>query len=218
MFDCKAIIVNNYNSQLVDMKRAVLALTAILVIVFLAQMWTVEANPYPFMWGPHVGIISPQQFIVNNHKYQTIYQTSSIPIQIQINTPIDYPKIVKVYYILDYNHSLNENPQKVLTISSPQTSTYRGEGSTQYWATGTLKNLSNGTHALDVYALDADGGTAKSGTDNFKVNATSITSEQPFISSNTTIVLVISTIAIVIGAGLAVFAYKRRKKVRESHY
>lgn len=215
MFDCKAIIVNNNNRYLVDMRRVILALTAVLVIVTLAQMWTVEANPYPFMWGPHVGIISPQQFNKNN--YQTIYQTSSIPIQIQINTPIDYPKIVKVYYILDYNHSLNENPQKVLTISNPQSSTYSGVGSTLYWATGTLKNLSNGTHTIDVWALNAEGETPKSGTITFLVNATSIAkSEQPLIS-NLTIALVISTFAIVIGASLAVLAYKRRKKVRDSH-
>lgn len=185
------------------------------MIIFLMQpipqVTVVDANP--FMFGPHIGIISPQQFILNNHKYQTVYQTSSIPIEIQINTPIDYPKIVKVYYVLDYNHSLNENPQKLLTISSPQTSTYSGAGSTLYWATGKLKNLSNGTHTLDIYALDADGGTAKSGTDNFKVNATSIASEQPFAASNLTIALVIVTIATITGATLTVFAYKRRKKV-----
>jgi hypothetical protein len=188
-------------------------LTTLLVIIFLIQPLTqvivVEANP--FMFGPHIGIVSPQQFVEWNHKYQTIYQTTNIPIQIQINTPLDYPKIIKVYYILDYNHSLNNNPQKTLTISNPQTSTYSGVGSTLYWATGTLKNLSNGTHTVDVWALDAEGHTAKSGTNNFLVNATSIASEQPFAASNLTIALVISIIVIVIGAGLAVFAYKKRK-------
>jgi hypothetical protein len=192
-----------------DVRRAVSALTAVLVIVTLAQILAVEANP--FMFGPHIGIASPQQFKKNN--YQTIYQTTTIPIQIQINTPLDYPEIVKVYYILDFNHSLDNNPQKALTISSPQTSTYSGAGSTLYWATGTLENLSNGTHWIDVWALNAEGETPKSGTITFQVNATSIAkSEQPLIS-NLTIALVISTIAIVIGASLAVLAYKRRKKV-----
>ena len=199
---------------MIKKSRAIFALTTVLVIVTLTQILAVEANP--FMFGPHIGITSPQQFKKNN--YQTIYQTTTIPIQIQINTPLDYPKIVKVYYILDFNHSLDNNPQKALTISSPQTSTYSGAGSTLYWATGTLKNLSNGTHWIDVYALTAEGETPKSGTITFQVNATSIAkSEQPFISSNLTIALVISTIAIVIGASLAVLAYKRRKKVRDSH-
>jgi hypothetical protein len=191
------------------MRRAIFALTTVLVIVTLAQSIAVEANP--FMFGPHIGITSPQQFKKNN--YQTIYQTTTIPIQIKINTPLDYPEIVKVYYILDFNHSLDNNPQKALTISSPQTSTYSGAGSTLYWATGTLENLSNGTHWIDVWALNAEGETHKSGTITFQVNATSIAnSEQPFAGSNLIIALVISTIAIVIGASLAVFAYKKRKK------
>jgi hypothetical protein len=194
-----------------DVRRAVSALTAVLVIVTLAQILAVEANP--FMFGPHLGITSPQQFKKNN--YQTIYQTTTIPIQIQINTPLDYPKIVKVYYILDLNYSLDNNPQKALTISSPQTSTYSGAGSTLYLATGTLENLSNGTHWIDVWALNAEGETPKSGTITFQVNATSIAkSEQPLIS-NLTIALVISTNAIVIGASLAVLAYERRNKVSD---
>ena len=192
--------------------RAIFALTAVLVIVTLAQILAVEANP--FMFGPHIGITSPQQFKKNN--YQTIYQTTTIPIQISINTPLDYPKIVKVYYIIDLNYSRDNNPQKALTISSPQTSTYSGTGSTLYWATGTLKNLSNGTHTLDVYTLNAEGKTSSSGTRTFMVNATSSSNrEQLFASSNITIALLIATTAI--GASLAVLAYKRRKKVRDSH-
>jgi hypothetical protein len=180
----------------------------------LAQMGVVLANP--FMFGPHIGIASPQQFEKNN--YQTIYQTTSIPIQIPINTPLDYPKIVKVYYILDLNYSLDKNPQKALTISSPQTSTYSGVGSTLYWATGTLKNLSNGTHTLDVYALNAEGKPSKSGTRTFMVNATSSSNtEQPLALSNLTIALVIAIIAIITGASLAVIAYNRRKKVSDSY-
>ena len=193
------------------MKRVVLA-TAILMVVFLAvslaQMGAVEANPFMNFGIPHVGIVSPQQYKTNN--YQTIYQTATIPIQIQINTPLDYPKIIKVYYILDLNYSLSDNPQKTLTLSSPQTSTYQGGGSTLYWATGTLKNLSNGTHTLDVYVEAVEGGT-KSGTRNFLVNTTSTysiaNSEEP---SNFEIALVI-VITAIIGTVAAVILLNRRR-------
>jgi hypothetical protein len=198
------------------MRKAVYVITTLLVLSALLSsiqpIQVVQANP--FMFGPHIGIVSPQQFVEWNHKYQTIYQTTSIPIQIQINTPLDYPKIIKVYYVLDYNHSLNNNPQKTLTISNPQTSTYSGVGSTLYWATGTLKNLSNGTHTVDVWALDAEGHTAKSGTNNFLVNETSTAkSEQPFLLKEITIVLVTALIAVTIGT-VTVILLKRRKVSR----
>ena len=81
--------------------------------------------------------------------------------------------------------------------------------------TGVLRNLGNGTHSLEVYALDAKGKiwTYPTGR-TFMVNATSSSnSEQPFAGSNLTIALVIVTIAVMTGASLAVLAYKRRKKV-----
>ena len=189
------------------MRWAVLA-TAILLTVFLmaplAQMGVVLANP--FMFGPHIGIASPQQFKENN--YQTIYQTTSIPIQIQINTPLDYPEIVKVYYILDLDYSLDNNPQKALTISSPQTSTYSEVVSTLYWATGTLENLPNGTHTLDVYALTAEGETPKSGTRTFMVNAiSSSNSEQSFAAS----LIFVASVGIALAA-IGLFVYFRKRK------
>ena len=186
--------------------------TSILVIIFLiqpiAQVTVVAANP--FLFGPHMEIWSPEQFNAKT------YQTSTIPIGVQIDTPPEYPKIVKIYYILDLNYSSNYNPQKSLSISNPQSSTYSGVPSTSYLGTGTLRNLNNGTHTIDAYAVDAQGKTIKSGTRNFLVNATSsyptFNSEQPFAANNITIALLIATIAI-IGASLAVLSYKRRKKV-----
>ena len=183
-------------------------LTSFLVIIFLmepiAQVTIVNANPYSF-W-PDIRIWYPEQFKVKT------YQSSTIPIEIQINTPPQYPKIIKISYVLDLNYSLEYNPQKALRISNSQSSSYL--------ATGTLDNLCNGTHTLDVYALNAQGETLKSGTRVFLVNTTSIyptaKSEQPLAPSNLTIALVIATIAIIIGASLAVLAYKRRKKVRDS--
>ena len=79
-----------------------------------------------------------------------------------------------------------------------------------YWATGTLKNLSNGTHTLDVYVVAVEGGT-KSGTRSFLVNTTSTyptaNSEEP---SNFEIALVI-VITAIIGTVVAVILLNRRR-------
>ena len=187
-------------------------LTAILVIVFLiqplAQMGKVLANP--FVFGPQMGVIYPETW------QQKTYQTSNVPIEIQIDTPRDYSRIIKIYYILDLNFSSNNNPQHALSMSNPQSSTYSGVASIEYFGTGTLRNLSNGTHTIDAYAVDAQGKTTNSGTRNFLVNATSISSSdnsgQPFAASNLPITIMIAIITI-IGASFAVLAYKRRKKV-----
>lgn len=192
------------------MRKAV-AVTAIVVHLFLvepiAQVSVAEANP--FLFGPHIGIWSPEQFNAKT------YQTSTIPIEIQIDTPPEYPKIIKIYYILDLNYSRDYNPQKALSISNPHSSSYSGVPSTSYLGTGILEKLNNGTHTIDAYAINAQGKTLKSGTRIFLVNTTSIypaaNGEQPLVTSNLTIALVILTIAIVIGASLAVFAYKKRK-------
>lgn len=262
------------------MRRVILALTAVLVIVFLiapiAQMGAVEANPYNY---PSIGIESPKV---------RIYQTTTIPVVIQINTPLQYPKIIEMSY------SLDGNPQRALSISNSLSSSYLG--------TGILVNLTNGTHSLEIYALDAQGKIMSPPPRTFLVNTTfryptlllsplnitysknevplnytineqancgvyysldnshfrqiagnitlpvlsegqhTITirattgnspyseqinslyseqiayftikttkSEQPLATSNLTIALVIATIAIIIGASLAVLAYKRRK-------
>ena len=172
-------------------------LTSLLAIIFfiqpIAQVPVVKANP--FLFGPEWQIWFPEQFNTKT------YQTSTVPIEIQIYTPPEYPKIIKIYYILDLNYSSNNNPQKALSISKPQSSTYYGKSSISYLATGTSDNLSNGTYTLDAYAVNAQGETLKSYTRNFVVNITSIyptaKSEQTLALSNLTIALVIATIAII---------------------
>ncbi len=145
-------------------------LTSILAIIFLihpiAQLGAVKANP--FMFGPEWKISLPEQ---SNSK---TYQTSTVPIEVQIYTPTDYSKIIRIYYILDLNYSSNNNPQKTLTISNPQSITYYGKPSILYSATGNSNNLSNGNHTIDAYAVNAKGETLKSYTRNFQVNAISI--------------------------------------------
>jgi hypothetical protein len=147
------------------MRKAVVV-TVILVIVVLAQLVAVEANP--FMFGPEWQISLPEQ---SNSK---TYQSSTVPIEVQIYTPTDYPKITRIYYILDLNYSSNNNPQKSLTISNPQSITYYAKPSISYIATGTSDNLSNGTHRIDAYAVNTQGETLKSHTRTFQVNATSL--------------------------------------------
>jgi hypothetical protein len=175
-------------------------LTAILVIVFLvqplAQVPVVEANPFS---GLSLSIKSPEN---------RVYNTTIISVIFNVDTPLQDTKIVKMSY------SLDGSANRTLSISSSQSSTF-GIPKVAYVGTGVLRNLGNGTHSLEVYALDAKGITWTYATGRtFMVNATSSSSsEQPFAASNFTIALVISTIVIVIGAGLAVFAYKRRKKV-----
>jgi hypothetical protein len=149
---------------MVIMRKAVL-MTAILIIIFLAQSVAVEANP--FMFGPEWKIWLPEQ---SNSK---IYQTSTVPIEVQIYTPTDYPKITKSYYIIDLNYGSNNNPQKVLTISEPQNISYYAKPSISYLATGTSDYLSNGNHTIDVYSVNTNGEILKSYTRTFQINATS---------------------------------------------
>jgi hypothetical protein len=180
------------------MRRAVLALTAILVIVFLlqpmAQVTVVEANPFS---GLSIGIKSPEN---------RVYNTTMISVIFNVDTPLQDTKIVKMSY------SLDGSANRTLSISSSQSSTF-GIPKVAYVGTGVLRNLGNGTHSLEVYALDAKGKiwTYPTGR-TFMVNATSSSnSEQPFAGSNLTVALVIATVAIIMGASLAVFAYKGRK-------
>ena len=177
--------------------RAIFALTTILMIIFLiqpiAQVTVVDANPFT---GPSIGIESPEN---------RVYNTTMISVIFHVDTPIQFSKIVKMSY------SLDGSSNRTLSISL-QPSRF-GTSIVSYVGTGILRNLGNGTHSLEVYALDAKGQTLTYPTGRiFMVNATSSSSsEQPFAASNLTIALVISTIATVIGAGLAVFAYKKRK-------
>jgi hypothetical protein len=122
------------------MRRAVVALTAILVIVFLMQSMTqmvaVEANPYNYI-SPYIFIESPT--IAKSE----IYQTTSIPIKV---TVFPGPKInlVDIYYILD------GGPNIKLSI-------IRYENSAGYFGRGTLDNLTDGYHTLKAFSHDAQG-------------------------------------------------------------
>jgi hypothetical protein len=179
-------------------------LTSFLVIIFLmqpiAQVPMVEANPFSSL---SLGIESPEN---------RVYNTTMISVIFHVDTPIQSPKIVKMSY------SLDGTSNRTLSISRSESSRF-GTSMVSYVGTGILRNLGNGTHSLEVYALDDKGKTMTYSIGRtFLVNTTSIyptaNSEQP---SNLTIALVISTIAIVIGANLAVLAYKRRKKVSDSY-
>ena len=166
-------------------------------------MGEVLANP--FMFGPHMGVIYPEGW------QQKTYQTSDVPIEIQIDTPRDYSRIVKIYYILDLNFSSNNNHKQELSLSNPQSSTYSGVASIEYFGTGTLRNLSNGTHTIDAYAVDTEGKTIGSGTRNFLVNATSISSSdndrQPLVPT----IIIIALVAVVVCLVVAIVIYRKRK-------
>lgn len=183
------------------MRKAVWA-TAILLMVFLiqplAQIVIVKANPFS---GLSIGIKSPEN---------RVYNTTTISIIFNVDTPLQTTKIVKMSY------SLDGSSNRSLGISISESSSPYGTPRISYVGTGILRNLGNGTHSIDVYALDDYGKTWTYHTGRtFMVNATSSSnSEQP---SNLTIALVISTFAIVIGVSLAVLAYKRRKKVSDGY-
>lgn len=190
------------------MRRAVLA--AIVVLLFLvgptAQVSVVKANP--ILLSPEWKIWLPEQFNAKT------YQTSTVPIEIQIYTRTDYSKITMIYYILDLNYSSNNNLHKPLIISEAQSSSIFGKPAYSYSATGTTDTLSNGTHTLDVYAVNAQGETAKSGTRTFLVNATSMAnSGQPSLLNNITIVIVIAIATIVGTIALVLLIKKKNEKV-----
>ena len=185
------------------MRKAVWVTASITIVLLIVQIGVVSANP--FMFGPHMGVIYPETW------QQKTYQTSDVSIEIQIDNPEDYSRIVKIYYILDLNFSSKNNPQHALSLSNPQSSTYSGVASISYFGTGTLRNLSNGTHTIDAYAVDAQGKTIGSGTRNFLVNATLSSSDnsgQLFTDSNITVALAIVIIAVAIG--ISVVLFKRR--------
>ena len=191
------------------MRRAVLV-TAIVVLLFLvgptAQVPVVKANI--ILLSPQWKIWFPEQLNAKT------YQTSTVPIEIQIYTRTDYSKITMAYYIIDLNYSSNNNLQKPLIVSEAQSSSIFGKPAYSYSATGTTDTLSNGTHTLDVYAVNAKGETAKSGTRTFLVNATSMAkSGQPSLLNNITIVIVIAITAIV---GTITFLLMKKKNEKVS--
>ncbi len=141
------------------MRRAIFALTTVLVIIFLiqplSQMVVVEANPwsvYTFS-KPHVFIESPDAIP------WVIYQTTSIPIEVQV-LPAPKTSLVELSYILD------GSPNVKLSITKYETSlTCTGKG--------TLSNLTDGYHKVTVVSVDSKGNVL-SDSATFLVNTTLI--------------------------------------------
>ncbi len=139
------------------MRRAVLALTAVLVIVFLmvslTQMVAVKANPwsvYTFM-EPHVFIESPDA------SPWVIYQTTSVPIEVQV---LPAPKTISV----ELSYILDGAPNVKLRIT-------RYETSVTCFGKGTLSNLTNGHHKVKAVSVDSKGNVLSDST-TFLVNTT----------------------------------------------
>jgi hypothetical protein len=120
------------------MRRAVLALTAILVIVFLLEpiAQTVEANPL----STHLSIQSPAS------SRARIYNVTTIDLKISAYS--------FGYQILEISYSLDGSIKKPLNQTTSDWS--------DYTVKGTLSNLANGDHSLKAYAIDSHGSTLTS--------------------------------------------------------
>jgi hypothetical protein len=139
---------------MIKKSRAIFALTALLVIIFLmqpmTQMVAVDANPYNYI-SPYIFIESP------NASPWTIYQTTSIPIEVEV-LPAPKTNLVDLSYILD------GSPNVKLSITKYETSlTCTGKG--------TLNNLTEGYHKVTAVSVDSKGNVL-SGSTTFLVNTT----------------------------------------------
>ena len=165
------------------------ALSLCLLIGCLMSIEVVNANPYSF---PSLWIESPEN---------TVYNTTSVKVIFHTDTPTSYPQIVKMSY------SLDGTANRTLSIAKSQAVKF-GTPSNSYNGTVLLTNLSNGTHTLDVYALDSKGTTMTYPTGRtFQVNVTA-ESLEPLPISNITIILVTTIIAVAISLS---FVYLRRR-------
>lgn len=117
------------------MRRAIFALTAVLVIVFLIQpiAQTVEANPL----SSHLSIQSPAP------SRARIYNITTIELKISAYS--------FGYQILEICYSLDGSTKKPLNQTTSDW--------IDYTVKGTLSNLANGNHSLKAYALDSHGST-----------------------------------------------------------
>jgi hypothetical protein len=135
------------------MRRAIFALTTLLVIIFsmqsIAQMVAVEANPFSY---PTIGIDSPD--VVKAE----IYQTASVPISVSV-----YPHQTNTQFV-DIFYSLDGGPNTTLCF-------IRYETSSGYFGRGTLENLTNGYHTVKAYSTDTQGNIISDST-TFLVNTT----------------------------------------------
>ena len=121
-------------------------LTSCLMIIFLvqpiAQFGAVKA--YPFSNNPTLFIESPSNYPAD------IYQTTSIPIEVQAEPYETGTKFVDIYY------SLDGGPNIKLTIVRYEAN---GAINTAYFGKGTLDNLTNGYHTVKAYSTDTQGNT-----------------------------------------------------------
>jgi len=137
------------------MRCTVLA-TAILAIFFLiiplAPRVGTEAQ-YPS--GPTITIEYPKTY------REEIYQTSNVPVKVDVATyelVTGKKAVVNMYYSLDGGHIV------LLSFS-------RIKDSTSYSGTGTLDNLTDGYHTLNVFSTDTQG-EVLSDSQQFLVNTT----------------------------------------------
>jgi len=129
------------------MRRAIFALTTLLVVIFLfqniAQVAVVEANPYSFPpWSPQSGL----------------YLTSNVQISIEYNIANYSPQIDSFSFTLDNkpNSTLSFRVSEVnMTVYSRYSPERIVEG-TKYTVSKTLENLANGNHTIVVYAYFSD--------------------------------------------------------------
>jgi len=122
------------------MRRAIFALTAVLVIVFLIQPLTlVKAADTP---SYKLAIQSPAE------SWNRIYNTTTIEVKISGTTYTSY-NVVAIYYSLDGSSKILLN----------QTNHRDRNGFMDYTAIGTLSKIANGEHSLRAYAVDSQGGT-----------------------------------------------------------
>ena len=132
-------------------------LTSFLVVIFLLHsitpLSTVEGNPIPT--SPIIVIASPEPY-----EKGKIYQETTVHVAVIILQSSKSPKITDISYSLDGNTKMPLN-----------TSFQNAFGKTQYNATGTIENLTNGYHSLTTYALDTQSKVLSSST-TFLVNTT----------------------------------------------
>jgi hypothetical protein len=125
------------------MRRVILALTAVIVLIFLmqpiAQVTVVEANFYPFCI-PTVEFHSPLSAPL------TIYVTSNVDIA------FDYNVQKNLTQVDSFSYSLDKNANSTLASNKSSYNHYYN----RYSVFKTLENLANGNHTLTVYVYFAN--------------------------------------------------------------
>jgi hypothetical protein len=168
---------------------------AVSILIGIQVVDVVYSNPYSY---PSLWIESPEN---------TAYNTTTVSVIFHTDIPIRYPEIVKM------SCSLDDTANRTLSISKSQTfkfGSFSASSTYSYVGTGLLTDLSEGTHSLDVYALDSKGTTMTYPTGRtFQVNINP-KNEQPLAISNITITIVITIIAVAVGTVSAFTLLRRR--------